>query len=101
MTESMSEWPQISALHEQSDINKHSAHNFSTLIHHSDTVYADSKGFILNHAARQNLNMVRKIMIEVIKVDFIPIKSSKDPYHGYQRAKDLVSTETPTAILLC
>lgn len=39
-------------------------------------------------------------MIE-IKVDFIPIQSSKDPYHGYQGAKDLVSTETPTAILLC
>lgn len=42
MTERMSEWPQSSALHEQSVINKHSAHYFSTLIHHSDTVYANA-----------------------------------------------------------
>lgn len=67
MTESMSKWPQSSAPHEQSVINKHSAHNFSTLIHHSDTVYADSKCFILHHTARQSVNMVRKSMIEVIK----------------------------------
>lgn len=42
MTESISEWPQSSALHEQSVTNKHSAHNFSTLIHYSDTVYTDT-----------------------------------------------------------